>query len=105
MQAGKLNKRITIQEYSEASNSIGEPIKSWSDVATVWAGFKTLKGSEKFRNEQVLADVSASIIIRYRDDVTSKQRIIFGSNTYEILSVINPEMANKMLLIDCKETL
>lgn len=84
MRAGRLDKRVTIQQASEAKNASHEIIKTWSTLATVWANVQPLKGSEVFEAQKVNASSTIKFTIRPRSDITSTMRISYSDKTYEI---------------------
>lgn len=101
MQAGKLNQRVTIQQYSATRASNGEEVKSWSTVATVWASVEPLSGRELLAARDVRADVTTRIRIRYRTGITPKMRATMGSATYEISEVIDRSLQHRELELLC----
>ena len=66
MQAGKLNKRVTIQGHTETIDEYGYAVKTWTDLATVWAHVKNVNGKEFIMSNVELSEVSTSIRIRKR---------------------------------------
>jgi len=103
MQAGKLNKRVQLQEPAETQNSTGEEIQSYSTYTTVWASIEPLQGRELEHAQQISAEVSHRVKIRYNANVAAKDRVIYGSRTLEIEAVLNPEERNEELILMCKE--
>ena len=104
MRAGKLRHKITIQYYTESQNSYGEMTKTWSDYATVWASIEPIMGREFWESQQINAEVTAKITIRYLADINPKMRVKYGSRIFEIISVINPEEKNRELQLMVKES-
>lgn len=109
MRSGTLRERVTIQSYTTAQNSNGEPIKTWANLATnptVWANVGSRASGERFISggEQIQATVSHTVRIRYRDDVTVKMRLIWRTNrTLEIENVIDPDGRKSDLILMCSE--
>ena len=103
MGAGKYRHRITFQEPTETLNNVGEPVVSWSDYKTVWAEVKPLKGEEYWASQQVNAEVTHRITIRYLDGITSEMRIKFGDRYFSIEPPLNPDEKNIELVMLCKE--
>ena len=99
MNAGRLRHRVTIQEKSVTDNAAGEEIITWSDVATVWAAIEPVRGAEFWEAQQEQAERPAKIVMRYRSDVTVANRLIWGSHTYDIESVVRPAERQIMLEI------
>ncbi len=103
-EAGRLNKRITIQEPVEGTtDSAGQPTVTWSDVDTVWAWVQPLTGKEGVEAQQKYGEVTHAVVIRYRSDVTTKCRIELGARTLEIKALLNTDEENKELRMVCLE--
>lgn len=88
MRAGTLNSRITIQQLAAGQDSLGQPVQTWSDVATVWANIKQSSGSETIRSDRELSVVRASIRIRYKTGLNAGMRVVAGADVYEIRAVL-----------------
>ncbi len=97
MRAGELRHRITIQQATETPSTSGAITQTWSTVATVWAAIEALSGREAFAAQQVNAQVSSRIRIRYRAGITPKMRIVFGARTFNIESVMDMESRRREL--------
>ncbi len=105
MRAGELRHRVTIQkEQGTTRNSKGELVPNWVDIVTVWAAVEPLKGREYFDAEQVQAEVTTRIRMRYHAGVTPEMRIIYGTKEFDILSAINIEEKDRELHLMCKES-
>lgn len=104
MQAGRLRHRVTLQGYSETLSALGEPIKAWTDVATVWADVSPERGREAIAAMQIDATVVQRVRIRYRAGLTPKMRVIFGARTLQVEAVLNVDERNRELLLACVET-
>ena len=104
MLAGKLRKRIQLRTPGDSQNEIGEMVRGWVLVDTIWGGITPAREVEKLTAGQTVAEKDLSITIRYRDDVTTQHQITWGSQRYEIVGITNPEMKNEKLIIFCKET-
>ena len=88
MQAGRLNRRCTLQSPSQSVDAIGQPTPGWTDVATVWANIKVENGMEHIRANADTAVNKVSIRVRYRTDLTAAMRVQHGSTVYQIKSVL-----------------
>lgn len=88
MDPRKLDRRITIQRPVANQNAFGEPIITWTDVDAIWAEKRDMRGMERFAAQQVMAEVDAKFVIRYRSDVTPLNRIVFDGRNYDIASVL-----------------
>ena len=87
MQAGRLNRRVTLQSPSQAVDELGQPIPGWTDVAVVWGDIRMRSGLESVKAGAVVSTVQASVRIRYRSGVNAGMRLIHNLQVYEILAV------------------
>lgn len=87
MQAGRLNRRCTLQAPGTATDELGQPIPGWTDVATVWADIRMKSGLEAIKAGAVVSTVQASIRIRYRAVVNAGMRVVHNLQAYEVLAV------------------
>lgn len=95
--AGKLNKRVVLETNTPTQDGYGEPIESWSTIASVWAGKLSAKASESFRGEQNAGFRVTVWRIRYRTDVDNLDRLTYGGEKYNVTGVT--EEGNKDALI------
>ena len=101
--AGELNKRIILQIAQLKQDSYGEPIETWTDIATVWANIITSGGREFYAAQKMNAETTAVIKMRYRAAMHTRFRIKYGNRYFEILSIADPEEHHESLLLSCKE--
>lgn len=88
MDVALLNQRVTIQQRTTTQDAIGQPVETWATVATVWASVRHLSGIESIKASADVSVVKASIRIRYRTGVDAGMRVVAGSATYDIQSVM-----------------
>lgn len=82
----------------------GEPNTSWANHLTgVWASKEPILGNEYFSANAVQSEVEVKFRTQYISTITNKMRIKHGSDTYQILSAIDPKSLNRELLIYCKK--
>ncbi len=79
--AGRLDRRITLQTVVNSRDSIGGPVETWSDLATVWAQVRNVSAREVGLADQRGAAVKAAVTIRYRSDVADAMRVKFDDNS------------------------
>ena len=86
-----LNQRVTLQSITQ-TQSYGEVTDSTTDLATVWAEVLELSGRELVNAKQLNADTTLRVRIRYRTDVDSNCRVVWGSRILELTQPpINPD--------------
>lgn len=90
MQAGRLDRRLTIQKKTVTQNSAGEEIETWSTHATVSAIKLENRGAERFTSQQLLGEGVKTFQIRWSNRVkalTSEHRILFDNRIHEIKDI------------------
>lgn len=103
MDAGRLNKRVTIQSRGAGVDSFGAPNGTWTDIATVWASVSPLRGQERMNTQQTQADIDHKITVRYRPGLVAKQRLKYGVRLFDIESVIDINERHETVEMMCKE--
>jgi SPP1 family predicted phage head-tail adaptor len=84
---GELRTSITLQERAVTPDAGGFGVKSWSDIATVWARWENAHGSEAWTANTAGAEQAATALIRYRSDIDTTCAVLKGSDRYEIVSL------------------
>ncbi len=103
MRAARLRHRVTIQQPVVAVNGYGERITTWSTVATVWAAVEPLRGREFFDAEQVQAEISHRVIMRYRAGMESTMRLLYATRVLHIGTIIDVDERHRELQLMCRE--
>ena len=103
MKAGNMNRQIGIQKKTVTYNSYNEPIEAWTTVRGVWAEVISTGGGEFYAAQKVNAQTSVIFKIRYATDITVKNRILYNSRLWEILSINDVNGGRTELQISCKE--
>ncbi len=86
---GELRTRITIETRTASADAGGFPSASWTTLASVWAKWTNLHGSEVWAANAVQANEPATVLIRYRRDVDATCAVVKGGQRYEIVSLDN----------------
>ena len=82
-----LNRRITIQEKTVTYNSYNEPIETWIDLKTVWAGIINTGGGEFYAAQKLYASTEVVFRIRYQNSISVENRINYDGTIHEILAI------------------
>lgn len=88
MQAGRLNRRCTLQAPSTTQDELGQPIPGWTDVATLWADIRMKSGLESIKAGAPVSVVQASIRVRYRAGITAGMRLVHNLQAFNITAVL-----------------
>lgn len=102
MRADMRNK-ITIQHFTTSQDTYGQQIETWATFATVWASIEPLVGKEYFAAQQMQSENTVKIRLHYMSGIKPTMRVIYGSRTLTIDSVINYKEQNREILLMCKE--
>lgn len=97
---GQLDRRIEIQEPTEARTATGGVETTWAAVARCWAGVSyPLTGNrEAVEGDQSVATTRVQFTIRYRDGLDKKMRILYSGEYYDLLPPF-AEIGRKQYLI------
>ena len=104
MNPGKLRFPLELQAPDDAAGADSGLAPHWNTLATVRADIEPLSGREYFAAAQVNAEISHRIRLWYRTDVTPKCRGVWGTRTFDFVSVINVGERNIELEIMAVET-
>jgi SPP1 family predicted phage head-tail adaptor len=103
MQAGQLRKRVTIQQRSQTQDEYGQPLLTWSDVATVYAAIEPMNGRELIAAEAVNSDVTHNVTMRYRAGITAAMRLNYQGRLFNIHTILDENERHRMLTLICSE--
>lgn len=107
MQSGRLRERVAIQASTPSQNTAGELIESWATETTVWANVRPGSINERFSAAagQRASEITHTVRIRFRTDITPKKRLLWETRILEILGQMDPDGKRSDLVIMCKEEL
>lgn len=103
VRVGQLRHRLAIQTATESVDAMGGVSESWATDITVWGQITRKGGGEKTTGEAVKATATHEIVIRYYSGLTPKNRFLFGSREFNILSVRDFDERNCYMICDCVE--
>ena len=93
--ASRLRHRVTLQQEVHTSDGAGGTTKTWSNISDLWAeiipvagaagsALNKLGGKEVVLGDQVQAEISHKITLRYRSGVTPDMRLVYESGIFNI---------------------
>lgn len=85
--AGRLDRRIAIQNPIELRNATGEKSITWPNGISVWAGVEPLNGREGLESDQITAMSMTKFYIRFISAISEKSRIVYNGKNYDIHSI------------------
>lgn len=90
MDAGRLDRRITLRRATSSTNAFNEPVYVWADLATVAAKVEPVSDGEQWRAGETLASKLTRFTIRYSTTVASvdpRDRIQYAGREYDIQGI------------------
>jgi head-tail adaptor len=69
VRTGLLDRRIVLQRRSQSYSSTGEPVETWTAVATRWASLSPLTGFERSTDAQWVAREQVKLVIRWSPEI------------------------------------
>lgn len=105
MRAGRLRNKVSIQSRSGAQNAYGEVTNTFSEISNgeIWASIEPLSDTEgklAGGRDEIL---SHKIIMRYLTGVNATHQVVFGSRTFQIVSVLNMGERDREMQLLCRE--
>lgn len=93
----RLQQRVTLQREIQTEDGTGGYIRSWQDVADLWAEIIPITGKEKWIAMQIQSSVTHRMLIRYRADIDASQRLVLNQRIFHIRSIANAGANNDIL--------
>lgn len=106
MSSGKYKHRVSIQSVSEVSDAYGGIVETWLTDFQRRASIIESGGSESFESNRERGD--RRVVIMMRDDnqtrrITPKNRIVFNSRIFDIITAIKIGDKRKEIELTCVE--
>lgn len=90
MEAGKLDRKITIERATVTTGALGGETRTWATYATAWAEYTPVSDGERWRAGQMGATATARFVVRWSSAlalVTEADRIVHDGRTFGIVGV------------------
>jgi len=101
MNAGTLDRKISVMAYQEVKNEVGAMEQKPVELFKPWARVEPARGREYYEAQKIKEADAYKITIRYRKNVDDSMLIKYGSRTFEIQTVTDPYEAHESLEIYC----
>jgi SPP1 family predicted phage head-tail adaptor len=88
MQAGKLDRRITFERFSETVDEWNQPVQGWVPLGKRWGSKQDVSDGEKLRAAQVGATIRNRFVVRYDSltkTITAADRLTCEGREYAIV--------------------
>jgi SPP1 family predicted phage head-tail adaptor len=103
MQSGNLRQKVNILQPATTQDAFGGLGEPDTFASNVWAEVKGLQGRELNAAQQIVAQVTHSIRIRYVSGVKGNMLVQFGSRIFNIEAVVNHDEQPRELHLLCIE--
>lgn len=102
--AGRLDRSLILRKRTVANNALGEPVETFTDLATAKASKTDITDAERVRAQQVGAEVTTRFRIRWSvnwSDLSAKDRCSYDGREYEIVAVKEIGRRNGLEITAC----
>ena len=83
---GQLRERVTIQRQTAVRDGLGHSARTWSDVfVNLWARVTPIRAREIFAAGQHQPEGTVSVVVRFRDGITSDMRVMWRGQPHAIV--------------------
>jgi len=88
MNPGAMDRIVTLKVRSNATTGdYGEQTWTYTEYE-VWAERRELRGSERYEASQVVDTFDCKYRIRYREDLSVKDLLVDGDDTFDIVAIL-----------------
>jgi SPP1 family predicted phage head-tail adaptor len=93
---GQLRTRVRIEQRLAGTDSWGQRVDTWTELATCWSDFRHTSGIESARAGTEVSAARASVRIRWREGISAAMRLVHLSTgaVYNIQAVL-PDLARR----------
>ncbi len=111
MQAGKLNRRIQIQQQTISQDAFGQEFQAWTTVYTCWAAIDVQRSQLIYNPAEFMSKAVVRVTMRWTSSIVieANMRAIYTepttgvTHTYNIEAPTNTDQNNRELVILCYE--
>ena len=104
MTIGDLKKRIDVQAQTRTPDGAGGFTNSWVTIASqIAAAIWPVSANEQIQAQAVTMIATHRVRIRFRAGINATRRIAYAGRYFNIVSVIDQNMAHRVLDLLCKE--
>lgn len=106
MNAGRLDRKISIQQPTTTRDAFGQSVDTFAEVAQVFAQRRDIAGKETSESDQPVASTRTEWTIRWRADIRETWRVVTTTDriqTFEIVGILELGRREALRLI-CVQT-
>lgn len=99
---GQYDQRVMLQQPTPGRDDAGQPLTTFSDVGEAWAKVRPTRGRDFVAADGKQATIDVQFCLRYRADVLSTWRVLWGGIPYDIQGEpVNVKGARVELELNC----
>lgn len=91
MRTGLMRRMVTIRTNARTPDGMGGHTETPTDVTGIPARIDPLEGNEQINAMQTGMQRPHRITLRYRSGLTGATTIVYGTRTFDIKSIMDPE--------------
>ncbi|MDX3884032.1 phage head closure protein [Edaphosphingomonas haloaromaticamans] len=95
--AGRLRHRVSIHRLEDSDDGRGGYVRSWHEIATVWAEVIGQGGREALIDRSMQGIGQYRVTIRWRDDIRTNDQVRYRGRNLNIRS-IEPDATDRVWL-------
>jgi len=100
---GRLRYLVKLQSPTRTTDTGGGQSISWSTITDLYADIKPISGGESFTQDQLQETTKHEVTVRYRSDMNTSYRILYGSRVLNIRHVKNVNESDRFYILTCEE--
>ena len=101
---GQRTAYLTLQAPTRVADGAGGYTETWTTLAHVWGALDaSATRMERSFAAQVQTVATTTITIPYVEDVTPACRVVYGTRTYNVRGVADPDQRRRELVLACEE--
>ena len=102
MNAGRLDRRITIQSRTLTKDATGGRVETWADSAEVWAQRMPVSASESTLADAERPETRVRFRIRHMTLDATTNRIVYGGAAHEIIGIQEDGGRQSFLMVETR---
>jgi SPP1 family predicted phage head-tail adaptor len=102
MRIGEKNKRVTIQYPTLTPDGMGGHTTVWNSAGSVWASIWPVSATEIIASNASSMVSTHRIRMRYRKDIKANWRVKYHNTYFNVVSILDLNMAHRELEILAK---
>ncbi len=79
---------IVVQQLTGGVDTAGQPVNTWTDLATIWADIRYNNGTQAIKANEEASITQASMRVRARTDITTDMRILANGKLFDIKAIL-----------------